>query len=165
MLARPPLVTPLSSGSTELAGRAPLPFPGPLGARVRRLPSPGADRRLEVPQSVGRAAERLYGPWSCLPATFRRGKRRPLCRLCGPAAGVWRRRLPLPLPLRARQPERRGCGGLGGRKGFPRLGAGCLWALFFLTADASGLREGCVSLQNGFLPVSLSALFRKPATL
>lgn len=56
MLVRPS-VTLLSS----MPGRVPHPSPGSLGP-ARRLPFPGAERRLEVPQSVGRAGERLCGP-------------------------------------------------------------------------------------------------------
>lgn len=62
-VARPPAGDPFflpawSSWRVEL----PLSFLVPLGPGQGASLSPGAERRLEVPQPVGRAAERLYGP-------------------------------------------------------------------------------------------------------
>lgn len=60
-IARPPADDPLVLPA-ESAGGPPPPLPRITGARARRVPFPRVERRLEVPQPVGRAGERLCGP-------------------------------------------------------------------------------------------------------
>lgn len=116
-----------------------------------------------MPQSVGRAAERLYGPGvafaqlSGARAGGGSGGSAANSAAPRPVPGADSCPCPCPCPCEPGSPSAAAAGASEAGKAAP--------GAFFPAADASGPREGCVSLQNGCPRVRLSALFRKPARM